>query len=118
MEPVGGTRAWMSRAGVLALVVLAAQLLWRVVVLGHGFFSQDDFLVMAGTQHGGATTILGGDFAGGYSPGAIALAWASVGLGPLNWPLAAGTVLALEAAATAVLWVVLTRILGDRWLRL
>lgn len=110
-------RAWSSRAGLVALVVIAAQLLWRAVLLGHGYFSQDDFLVMATTKAEGGWLMLNGDYAGGFSPGGTALVAACVGLAPLSWPLAAGVVLVLETAATTMMWLVLTRLLGDRWLR-
>ncbi|MET3960315.1 hypothetical protein ABIE44_000249 [Marmoricola sp. OAE513] len=111
-------RAWTTRAGLLALVVIAAQLLWRAVLLGHGYFSQDDFLVMASTKADGAWSMLDADYAGGFSPAGTALVAACVGLAPLSWPLAAGVVLTLQTAATATMWLVLTRLLGDRWLRL
>src|SRR5690349_10578450 len=102
MEPVGvRSRVWTSRAGVLALVVIGAQLLWRGVLLGHGFFSQDDFLVMSGVQDGSLFSALDIDYAGGFSPGGTLIAWATVAIAPLAWPLAAATVLALQAAATA-----------------
>lgn len=119
IEPIDRSpRLWASRVGVLALAVVGAQLLWRTVLLGRGYFTQDDFLVMAGTQHGGWTSVLSGDYAGGFSPGGTAVAWLSVAVAPLSWPLAAATVLALETAATVMMWVVLTRLLGERWLRL
>lgn len=119
IEPArAATRTWLSRAGVAALAVIAAQLLWRTVLLGRGYFSQDDFLVMAGTQHGDAAAVLAGDYVGGFAPGSTALAWLAVHLAPLNWGVAASLVLVLQAAATALLWVVLTQVLGDRWLRL
>jgi len=111
-------RLWASRIGVVAVLVIAAQLFWRTVLLGRGYFSQDDFLVMAGTQHGDWSSVLSGDYAGGFSPAGTALAWLSVDLAPLSWPLAAGVVLALQTAATVMMWVVMTRLLGERWLRL
>lgn len=118
MEPVGGGRLWLSRAGTVALVVLAAQALWRGVLLGKGYFSQDDFLVMTAVQDASPGDVLGVDYAGGFSPVGALLVRLSTTLSPLGWPLAAGTVLLLQTAATAMLWPVLTRILGDRWLRL
>lgn len=108
--------AWTSRAGLVALLVLAVQLVWRTVVLAHGYFSQDDFLVLSGAQ-GGWWHTLDGDYAGGFSPVGQTIAWLSLRADPLGWPLAAATVLALQTAATALLWPVLTSILGDRWLR-
>jgi len=109
-------RAWASRAGLVAVVVIAAQLVWRTVVLSHGYFTQDDFLVLSGAQ-GSWWGSLDNDYAGGFSPLGQTIAWLSLHASPLGWPLAAATVLALQTAATAMLWPVLTRLLGDRWLR-
>lgn len=118
IEPSERTpRVWASRAGVVAIAVIAAQLLWRTVLLGRGYFTQDDFLVMAGTRQGDWSSVLSGDYVGGFSPGGTAVAWLSANLAPLSWPLAAGTVLVLETAATVVMWMVLTRLVGDRWFR-
>ncbi len=114
----GRARLWACRAGLAALVVVAIQLLWRTVLLGRGYFTQDDFLVMAGTREGGWSSVLSSDYAGGFSPGGTALVWLSTNLAPLNWPLAAATVLAFQTAATLMMWVVLTQVLGHRWLRL
>ncbi|MCX6395364.1 MAG: hypothetical protein NTV23_02635 [Propionibacteriales bacterium] len=116
-EPAA-VRTWLSRAGAAALVVLGAQFLWRTILLGQGYFSQDDFLTMASTTERHGLSALTGDYAGGFSPGGSAIVRASVDLAPLNWTLAAGEVLLLQAAATAMLWIVLTQVLGERWLRL
>ncbi|RNL64931.1 hypothetical protein EFK50_02820 [Nocardioides marmoriginsengisoli] len=113
----GTPRAWATRAGLVAVLVIAAQLLWRTVLLGHGYFSQDDFLAITSTATRDGLAVLGGDYAGGFSPGGSAVVWAVSGLAPLNWPLAAAVVLALQTGATAMMWLVLTHLLGDRWLR-
>lgn len=112
-----GLRVWLSRAGVVALVVIGAQVLWRTILLGHGYFSQDDFLVMSSTSDRDGLSVLSGDYAGGFSPGGSAIVRVCVALAPLSWPLAAAVVLVLQTAATAMLWLVLTQLLGDRWLR-
>ncbi|MCZ4498238.1 MAG: hypothetical protein JWQ74_791 [Marmoricola sp.] len=111
-------RTWLSRAGLLALVVVAVQLGWRAVLLGRGYFSQDDFLAMAGARAGNGLAIFNGDYAGAFSPAGSLVVRICVGLAPLSWPLAAAVVLALQAAATVMMWVVLTQVLGDRLLRL
>lgn len=110
-------RTWLTRAGLLAVVVIGAQLAWRTVLLGHGYFSQDDFLAMAGTRSGNGLALFSGDYAGAFSPGGSLVVRICVALAPLSWPLAAAVVLALQAAATAMMWVVLTQLLGDRRLR-
>jgi hypothetical protein len=111
-------RAWASRAGLVALVVIAAQVLWRAVVLNHGFFSQDDFLVMSTVHDGSWSDRLTGEYAGGFSPGGSALVWLCMSVAPLGWGIAAGAVLLLESASSAVMWLVITRLLGERWLRI
>lgn len=115
--PVPTARAWLSRAGAVALVVIGVQLGWRAVLLGRGYFSQDDFLAMDATSRRSGLSFLSGDYAGGFSPAGSAVVRACVELAPLSWPLAVVVVLVLQTAATAMLWVVLTQLLGDRWLR-
>lgn len=110
-------RLWASRAGTAAIIVIAVQLLWRTVLLARGFFTQDDFLVMAETGQGSWSSVLAGDYAGGFSPGGTALVWVTVNLAPLSWPAAAAVVLALQTAATVMMWLVLTRLMGAGWLR-
>lgn len=114
----GQVRAWLSRAGAVAVVVIGVQFCWRSIVLGHGYFSQDDFLAMSSTSERGGLSVLTGDYAGGFSPAGSALVRLCVSLAPLNWTVAAGVVLVLQACATAVLWLVLTELLGDRWVRI
>lgn len=121
-EPTDARRRWMqtwaSRAGLLAVVVIAVQLGWRAIVLGQGFFSQDDFVAMATVSSRDGLAVLTGDYAGGFSPGGSTVVDVLLAIAPLSWTLAAAVVLTLQTAATAMLWVVLTQLLGERWLRI
>ena len=110
-------RTWASTAGLVAVGVLVAQVLWRGYLLSRGYFSQDDFLLMSAVHDVGWSDRLTAEVAGGFAPGAAVLAWLSVSLAPLGWALAAAVVLVLQTVGTALMWVVLTRLLGDRWLR-
>lgn len=110
-------RAWVSRAGAVAVIVLGAQFLWRAIILGRGYFSQDDFLAMSESAGRDGWSVLTGDYASGFSPGGSLVVRLFVETAPLQWGPAAGIVLILQAAATAMLWLVLTHIMGDRWLR-
>jgi hypothetical protein len=101
----------------VAVAVLVAQALWRGYLLSRGYFSQDDFLIMSAVHDAGWSDRLTTEVAGGFAPGASMLAWLCVSLAPLNWTLAAAVVLLLQTAGAAMMWVVLTRLLPDRWLR-
>lgn len=114
----GAARTWRSTAGLAAVVVIAAQLLWRSILLSHGYFSQDDFLAMSTVQDGSWSDRLSGEYAGGFSPGGVLVVWLTMAVAPLGWGAAAVVVLALQTGATAMMWPVLTRLLGARWLRL
>lgn len=109
----GLRRLWLSPPGACALVVLTVMTVWRAVLLGHGWFSQNDFLVVSGLD--GPWSVR---FTAGFAPAAFTVANLVSDLAPLSWSLVASVVVVVEAASTAVLWVVLTRLMGDRWLRL
>ena len=109
---------WGSGGGLAALAVIVIQLLWRGSLLHRGWFTQDDFLLTTTCHQTGLTDLLSANYSGGFSPGGFALACESVEAAPLGWGLAAGSVLGLQSVAAILMWVVLTRILGPRWLRL
>ena len=111
-DHLGLRQLWLSPAGASALVVITVMTVWRSVLLGHGWFGQNDFLVVSDLD--GPWSV---QFTAGFAPAAFLLANLVSDLAPLSWPVAAAVVVALEAASTALLWVVLTRLLGGRWLR-
>jgi hypothetical protein len=108
---------WTSQAGLVAVLVLAVQLVWRGALLSKGFFGQDDFLVLADAARFTWEGLGDADHVGGFSPGAALVAWAHVTWTPLSWGTAAMVVLGAQTVAGVLMWLVLTRLLGDRWLR-
>ena len=111
-HPIGLRELWLSPAGASALAVITVMTVWRSVLLGHGWFSQNDFLVVSDLD--GPWSV---QFTAGFAPAAFVVANLVSDLAPLSWPVAATVVVCLEAATVALLWVVLTRLLGGRWLR-
>lgn len=115
-----GWRAACSGGGAVgAAVILVAQLVWRTTYLAQGFLTQDDFLML----HLGATRTLGPsyllqDYAGHLFPGGFLLAFAQARLAGLSWPVAYVPVIAMQLAAGMLMWLLLTRLLGLRMLRL
>jgi hypothetical protein len=118
--PPGGTAAdgtpsrRFSPVTVTAVVLGAAQLAWHGVVLLLGYFWQDDFVLMyrASTQPLGSYLVQ--NYNGHFMPGAFLLTKTLVELAPLNWPLAALTILAMQAAAVVLAWLALVRMFGRR----
>jgi hypothetical protein len=117
--PLTGLRAWRSAGGVVALVVIAAQVVWRGAILLAGFFTQDDFLVQTRSAEGPLDAdLLSSGFAGGLSPGGNLTAWLEVSAWPMHWGWVAVVAILLQAIAACLCWMVLSRLLGDRWVRL
>lgn len=106
-------RTWRSAQGAVAGAVIAATAVWRAVIVGGGWFSQNDFLITLPTTS--PTDVV---YTAGFSPASVAIARAVADVAPLGWPLAATVVLALVTAALTLLWHALSRILPGRWLRL
>lgn len=109
---------WRSWCGLVAVLVIALDLVWHGVVLSMGFFGQDDFLVMTDAAKQGLSGLVEVDHTDSYAPGASMLAWAVTSTAPLSWGVAVLPVLAFRTASALVLWPLLTRLLGERWLRL
>ncbi len=109
---------WRSWCGLVAVLVVALDLLGHGILLSRGYFGQDDFLVLTDTARAGLGGLLEADHTDGLAPGASFLAWALGSAAPLSWGVAVVPVLVLRTASAVVLWPLLTRLLGDRWLRL
>lgn len=102
----------------MAGLLLVAQSLWRGWHLNRGFFTQDDFLVLKLAAQEPLGSLLLQDYAGHILPARWVLAAALARLAPLSWDVAVLMTLLGQAIAGVLMWVVLTRILGDRWRRL
>ncbi len=109
---------WRGAAGTVAVVVLFVQLVWRTQYLAQGYFTQDDYLML----HLGGTSRLGlhylwQDYAGHLFPGGFLIAYLEAHTAALSWPAAYVPVVLMQLGAGALMWVLLTRLLGSRWER-
>ena len=118
-EPVRGRAAWSSPAGAVAVLLLVTQTVWRGAYLLRGYYTQDDFRMMRlGGSHGLTFDYLFQEYSGHLWPGDFLVAWITARVDPMSWTQTALALLALQAAGGAALWLVVSRLLGDRWARL
>lgn len=110
--------AWKGRQGLAALGVLLSMVVARAVLLGGSWFNQDDFY-LSGRAYDADLTLgfLVRDTAGHVNPLQQLTYWLVAHAAPYSWATVAVFVLALQTAATVVLWLLLTRLLGERWSR-
>ena len=111
-------RPWRSAAGAAALVLIGGQLLWRAALLGRGYFTQDDFLMLTLGARPLSLDLLLQDYSGHLFPGGFLFAWANSHLAPLDWTLAVVEIVVLQLIASALAWLVLCRLLPGSWWRL
>lgn len=112
--PSTPARAWFSRAGAVALVLLVAQFFWRGYYLWGGYYFQDDFnMLRLGEENALTWDYLMQPYAGHVWPGNFLIAWIAARVDPASWTLTATTVLLMQAACGAMMWVVLSRITQD-----
>lgn len=109
----GSGRTWRSGQGLAAGVVVAVGAIWRAVIVGGGWFSQNDYLVSLPT-----TSPTDTQYPAGFAPASVAIAQAVADVAPLRWSVAAVVIVVLETSSLVVMWHVLSRILPGRWLRL
>ena len=103
----------------MAAVLLVAQFCWRGVYLWRGYYVQDDFLMLRlGKESGLTWSYLMQEYSGHVWPGNFLVAWIAVRIDPNAWWLTATTVLLLQVACGALMWVLLGRILDDARLRI
>ena len=110
--------AWKGRQGLAALGVLLSMVVARAVLLGGSWFNQDDFY-LSGRAYDADLTLgfLVRDTAGHVNPLQQLAYWLVAHAAPYSWATVAVFVLVLQTAATVVLWLLLTRLLGERWSR-
>ena len=82
-----------------------------------GYFAHDDFLILSEAARHGPLDVgyLFQDYSGHIAPGGFLLAWLVTAIAPLNRVLAVLPLLAMQAAASVLLWRALVRIFGRRW---
>lgn len=110
--------SFRSPVGMVAVVVIAVQALWRGSAVAGGFFTQDDYLMLQraadlsmGVEH------LTASHAGEFSPIGNLLVWATTQVAGFSWGGVTFVVVVLQTAAAALTWVVLTQVLEDRWVK-
>lgn len=110
--------SFLSATGLLALLLIGAQALWRGTLVVRGHFTQGDYLLPL--EADGATlgwSYLVGEHAQEFSPVGRLVAWVTTTMGGTGWGAVVATVLVLQTIAALLSWVVLTQILDQRWVR-
>ena len=113
-----GLRPWRSPAGVTALALIAGQLAWRAVLVGRGYFTQDDFLMLTLGGRRLSVDLLVHDYTGHLFPGDMIIAWLHTHLAPLDWGVAVVEIVTLQLVASLLAWIVLCRLVPASWWRL
>jgi len=110
--------AWRGRQGAAAIGVIAVLLVVRGRLLAGSYFNQDDFY-MTGRAHRSDLTweYLFSDFAGHVNPFQQLTLWLVAHHAPYDWAVIAAAILAVNVAATVLVWLILSRLLGEQWSR-
>jgi hypothetical protein len=109
--------AWARDHSVVlfGLVLIAAQLVWRSIFLGHYFFWQDDFHFMElGLGHSFTWSYLSTVAVGHWFPGVYAIFWVVARAALYNWAFASAITVLLLAAADLAALRLLRTLFGDR----
>jgi hypothetical protein len=109
--------AWLRdrRVTLIALAMIAVQVVLNSYVLGRGFFQEDDFVIGGLASHSFTMHLLFQNYGGHLMPGAFALAWvlAHIGSG-YDWGLWAGSLVILQALAGLAMLRALRTLVGSR----
>lgn len=111
--------AWRGVQGLAALAVIAVMVVSRWVLLAGSYFNQDDFY-LSGRAYASDLTVdfLLRDTAGHVNPLQQLSYWLVAHHAPYDWPAVAASILLMQTAATVIMWLLITRLLGERWSRL
>lgn len=113
-EPLRGWAAWRGWAGALAVLVIAGQTAWRAVLLSRAYFTQDDYLMLSRSVGRSLSwDFLMQDYSGHLFPGGFVFAWFHANHTPLDWGASIVPLVVMQLAASVVMWLVLSRIVGD-----
>jgi hypothetical protein len=113
----GATVAWVRQHFVMvgAVVIIAAELIWKGLFLSRMYFSQDDYvnldIAVKSPFNYHYLTLIG---AGHLYPGLRAITWVLARISLYNWGLDAGTALVLVALASFAALALLRTLFGDR----
>ncbi|MCX6401588.1 MAG: hypothetical protein NTX33_16875 [Propionibacteriales bacterium] len=111
-------RAWHGPQGAAAVAVLVTMVVTRWILLAGSYFNQDDFYLSGRAGDADLTAdFLVRDTAGHVNPLQQLTYWLLAHVAPYDWGVVAALVLVLQTAATVVMWLLLTRLLGERWSR-
>lgn len=110
--------AWRGRQGAAAIGVIAVMLVVRGRLLAGSYFNQDDFY-MTGRAHRAdlGWDYLFSDFAGHVNPFQQLTLWLVAHHAPYDWAVIAAAILAVNLAATVLVWLILSRLLEEQWSR-
>jgi hypothetical protein len=98
-----------------ALVLIAAQIVWKALVLRHFYFWQDDFTYFDRAIHSGLTwSYLAKVQSGHLDIGPFALSWVIARLSLYNWTLVSFVLLAILLAGCLALLRLLRTLFGNR----
>lgn len=107
-----------SPAGLCALALVLLQALWRGVGLAGGYFTQVDYLHLKQVQERPfAWSTLGGEHSGEFAPVAKLLTWVAHAISGTGWTGVTVLVLLMQTVIAVLLWLILSRLLPGRWVR-
>lgn len=110
---------WTGPQGIAALVLLVGAAIWRAVLLHDSFFNQDDFYATGRAFAADLDlSFLFSAGAGHVNPLQQLNFWVFSRVAPYDWGVVATFILSLQVAASVMMWLVLSRLLPRRWVRL
>ncbi|GGD19151.1 hypothetical protein [Nocardioides daphniae] len=111
--------AFRSPAGAVAVLVIMVQAIWRGTSVAAGFFTQDDYLMLRRAADDPLDLAhLAAPHAGEFSPIGNLVFWATTRVAGIDWGAVTLVVVVLQAVAAVLMWVVLTQVLANRWVKL
>ncbi|KAA1417860.1 hypothetical protein F0U44_14520 [Nocardioides humilatus] len=111
-------RPWRGVQGAAALGVLVVLAVVRGRLLADSYFNQDDFYMTGRAYRADLTwDYLFADFAGHVNPLQQLTLWLVAHHAPFDWAVVVTVILAANLAATALVWLILSRLLGAGWTR-
>lgn len=109
-------RPWRDRRGAAALIVIAAMVVWRAVLLQSSSFYQDDFVLTAKAYRSNLSWhFLFTPQIGHLQPFQQFAYWLVAHTCPFRWSVVASAILITQALCALAMWHLLTRILPGRW---
>ncbi|MBW9216702.1 hypothetical protein KV102_17820 [Mumia sp. zg.B53] len=104
-----------QKARALAGSLVVVQLALRAWAVFGGFFLLDDFKMLSqATERGLTRSLLLEPYDDKLMPGGRLIGWLVSEAGPFNWTAAAWTLIALQAVASILCWVMLSTLFGER----